>query len=469
MENHRYQFDKSSKKFRCPDCQKKTFVLYVDAVTGNYLPEQYGKCDRKSNCGFFQLPPPETKCLFIPFESISEKSEKAYQIKQGSITYYLPKATVFEIQAAGAYVAEYFLQSAANAPTFLQSDCKYFTPEGTATAVQLPLKKLEKPEQVFIPTEVFKQTLQLERYELNVFLQNLLSRVPYPVEASELERVISLYYLGTIAKGEMKGAATFPFIDRLGNVRAVQVKQFNKTNHTIETSWLHTIIARDASTKAAWLEGYQKQDSKVSCLFGEHLLPMYPNSPIALVEAPKTAIYGTLYFGLPESQTDWIWLAVYNLTSLNLEKCRVLEGRSVFLFPDLSKDGKAFSLWSSRALEMEAGLKGTRFTVSDLLERESTEAERLAGLDLADYLIQQDWRKFRTKTTEQNEIERIRLLKKKIADTGIRIDGIRKDIEAMENTFIQASADLPIQWFDKSQTSTLQPANRLSLIKYWCE
>lgn len=433
MENHRYHFDKSSKKFRCPACQKKTFVLYVDTLTGNYLPEQYGKCDRESNCGFFQLPPPETKCLYVPFESISEKSEKAYQIKQGSIAYYLPKATVFEIQPAGAYVAEYFLQSAASTPNFFQSDCKYFTPEGKATAVQVTPKKLEKSEQVFIPTKVFEQTLQPERYESNVFIQNLLSRVPYPVESSDLERVISLYYLGTIAKGEMKGAVSFPFIDRLGNVRAVQVKQFDETNHTVSTSWLHSIIARDAYTKPAWLEAYQRQDSKVSCLFGEHLLAMYPNNPIALVEAPKTAVYGALYFGLPESQTDWIWLAVYNLTSLNLEKCRVLEGRKVFLFPDLSKDGKAFNLWSSKALEIEAELRGTRFTVSDLLEREATEAERLAGLDLADYLIQQDWRKFRKQTLEENEIGRIGLLKKEIRETEIAIITIWRKIGLVRN------------------------------------
>lgn len=416
MENHRYHFDKSSKKFRCPACQKKTFVLYVDAVTGNYLPEQYGKCDRESNCGFFQLPPPETKCLFVPFESISEKSAKAYHIQQDSKTYYLPKATVFEIQPSGAYVAEYYLQRATDTHKFIGTDCKYFTAEGKATAVQVTPEKLEKPEQVFIPTAVFEHTLQPERYELNVFLQNLLSRVSYPVEASDLEKVISMYYLGTIAKGEMKGAVSFPFIDRLGNVRAVQVKQFNETNHTVSTDWLHSIIARDASTKPAWLEAYQKQDLKVSCLFGEHLLAKYPNNPIALVEAPKTAIYGALYFGLPESQTDWIWLAVYNLTSLNLEKCRVLEGRKVFLFPDLSKDGKAFSLWSSKALEIETELKGTRLTVSDLLEREATEAERLAGLDLADYLIQQDWRKFRNQTSEENEIERIERLKKEIGE-----------------------------------------------------
>ena len=49
-----------------------------------------------------------------------------------------------------------------------------------------------------------------------------------------------------------------------------------------------------------WLTPYKKNESKVSCLFGEHLLSKYPHNPIALVEAPKTAIYSTLYFGTPE-------------------------------------------------------------------------------------------------------------------------------------------------------------------------
>jgi len=433
MENHRYYFDKSGKKFCCPACQKKTFVLYVDSEKGNYLSEQYGRCDRESNCGYFLLPPLETKCLFVLFESISVKSAKAYQIQQDRKTYYLPEKTVFEIQPTGAYVAEYFLQSAANAPKYLGTDGKYFMAEGTATAVQSSPKEQKKTERVFIPVEVFEQTLQPERYELNVFLQNLLSRVPYPLDPSEVERIVSLYYLGTVARGERIGAVTFPFIDSVGNVRAVQVKQFDEMNHTVSTDFLHSIISRNASTKPDWLDAYQSQETKVSCLFGEHLLPRYPNNPVALVEAPKTAIYGALYFGLPESQTDWLWLAVYNLSSLNLERCRVLKGRSVFLFPDLSKDGKAFQSWSDKAKQFERLLPNTRFVVSDLLERAATDAERLAGLDLADYLIQQDWRKFRKQTSEENENRQIGQLEKAIGETESAIIKIWRKIGLVRN------------------------------------
>jgi hypothetical protein len=55
------------------------------------------------------------------------------------------------------------------------------------------------------------------------------------------------------------------------------------------------------------------------------LLSLYPNNPIALVEAPKTAIYGSLYFGVPRTSKEMLWLAVYNLSSLTYKKLKVLE------------------------------------------------------------------------------------------------------------------------------------------------
>jgi hypothetical protein len=65
------------------------------------------------------------------------------------------------------------------------------------------------------------------------------------------------------------------------------------------------------------------------------------NLELTLPKAPKTAIIGTLDNEFPETTGKMLWLAVYNLSSLNEERCKVLKGRKVFLLPDLSKDGLA--------------------------------------------------------------------------------------------------------------------------------
>jgi hypothetical protein len=265
-----------------------------------------------------------------------------------------------------------------------------------------PIKKAKPQlpaEPVYFDFETFKRTLQ--NYESNIFIQNLLVKVPYPFDPADVTKVIELYRLGTISSGYRAGAITFPFIDISGNVRAVQVKQFDETNHTIGTDFLHSILTKyyneTGKVLPEWLDKYVRQEKKVTCIFGEHLLREFPSNPIALVEAPKTAVYGTLYFGLPETPDQYLWLAVYNKSSFSLDKMRPLRGRFVYVFPDLSKDGGTFLEWETKAKEFERQLPGTQFKLFDFLEHEAPEIDREHGLDIADYLIRQDWRAFRSR------------------------------------------------------------------------
>ena len=336
MHQYKYIFEKGSKKHQCPACHKKRFVRYIDVQTQEYLPEIYGKCDREMNCGYHLNP-----------------------YKNG----YAKDNTI-------------------------KSEFNYQT-----------IKPIVKPKRVCIPKDVFYKTRKA--YEENTFIQNLLNNISFPFESEDIEKIIAQYHLGTITKGYRKGATTFPFIDIDNNVRAIQVKQFDKHNHTIGTDFLHSIIEkhykRNNQQIPNWLEGYNKNETKVSCLFGEHLLRKYPLNPVALVEAPKTAIYGTLYFGFPNNPKNLLWLAVYNLSSLNLNKCKALKGRYVYLFPDLSKEGKAFNLWSNKAQKIQQQLENSFFKVSDLLEELAPNQDKEEGKDIADYLIKLDWHKFRKK------------------------------------------------------------------------
>ncbi|TVZ49881.1 DUF6371 domain-containing protein [Olleya sp. Hel_I_94] len=54
--NFPYVFDNSSKKYLCPNCDKKRMVCYYDIKTKQRLPLNYGKCDRITECGYFSYP-----------------------------------------------------------------------------------------------------------------------------------------------------------------------------------------------------------------------------------------------------------------------------------------------------------------------------------------------------------------------------------------------------------------------------
>lgn len=257
---------------------------------------------------------------------------------------------------------------------FQDNNISFDTPQPKAYKPR-PVTPQQKPVS-FIPVEEFKASLNPTAFETNHFVQFLINLFGVEV-ASQL---VSRYFVAT--SKHWNGATVFWQIDTQGKVRTGKIMLYSPStgkrikypfNHI---NWVHSLLK-------------QPEFELRQCLFGTHLL-IDKTKPVAIVESEKTAVIASVY--LPQ----FIWVAVGSLTNLNAEKCSILKGRTVTLFPDLN----GFDKWSSKAKELS---HLAMFTVSDLLERKATEAEKKQGFDLADYLIKYDYKDFALPEPEATE------------------------------------------------------------------
>ena len=100
-----------------------------------------------------------------------------------------------------------------------------------------------------------------------------------------------------------------------------------------------------------------------------------------MVESEKPAILCSVQY------PDCIWLATGGKSQLSIDKMRVLANRTVIFFPDV--DGYREWTECARAFSFCRSVK-----VSDVLEQNVTEADRLAKIDIADLFLR-EWQSLR--------------------------------------------------------------------------
>jgi hypothetical protein len=355
---YRYQLPKKSIKSDCPACgpkHRRTLSRYIDTRTGEPLPDEYGKCDRESNCGYHLSPYHKSPAQLSYADQVYEQEREQWASGQTATMNRKP-----------------ITQPASFRPSVI-----------------------EKPRTIIsIPGDLFQQSLG--HYERNQLAHLLHQHFGIGVADDLLKR----FNIGTSAR--WPGACIFWYVDEQGRIRGGQIKQFGNDWHTVKfvdkegrkrtrTDWVHSAYAYTFDSKRqprpTWLEAYIDQKEFSPCLFGlPQLLTAPADQPVAIVEAPKTAILCTAYF------PQFIWLAVGSLSYLNvresgLQRMEPLRNRSIVLFPDLSKGGTAYSKWNRIAEELRA--YRYQITVSDYLEEQATDEEKVNGLDLADYILDQ--------------------------------------------------------------------------------
>jgi hypothetical protein len=243
---------------------------------------------------------------------------------------------------------------------YCHSCCEKFLPNIQSKSdfvYSFPERKKETIQ--FIPSHFVSKSLKKNQ------VNNLVSFLNQQFGNEVADGLVESYKIGS--SKQWNGANVFWYIDSNNNVRTGKImlydKQYGKRikepyNHI---TWVHNklnILKENIST----------------CLFGEHLLNIYPNKPIAVVESEKTAIIASVYF------PNFIWMAAGGIGNLSYEKIKALKGRGIVLFPDLG----AYNQWFEKVKYFKTWFN---IMISDYLEKNATTQDKEEKYDLADYLL----------------------------------------------------------------------------------
>jgi len=259
---------------------------------------------------------------------------------------------------------------------------QYFETNGVLTSYHSSRIKSEiKKEQVITYHDFQLISRSGRNFKQNNFIQYLKTIF----NEDQVKRIILRYLLGT--SNHWDGATVFWQIDSNNLVRGGKImlylsatgKRVKKPYNHI--TWVHSVLLKKKTINKFHLD---------QCLFGSHLLNEEQNKPVAIVESEKTACI------MSELFDKYLWLSCGSLSNINIKMFHSIKGRKIILYPDLSKDQKAFNKWNEKSDQLSKN--GFDISVSHLLEEKSTVQQKEYGLDIADFFIQN--RKSRTSRSE---------------------------------------------------------------------
>jgi hypothetical protein len=318
------QFKGPASRFDCPSCgAKKEFTRYI-SNENNYYSELVGRCNRELKCGYHLTP------------------------------------------------SQYFKAN----PNSLLFDYSY------VRQVKHQSKEID-----LIPIQVLNDSLT--HWRSNNFAKYLSLLVGWDI----VKKVVDKYKIGS--SKHWSGATVFWQLDLQGRPRQAKVMHYNaesgrrtrSKDEALKWNYSNSNYYTDkGETDKVFYAGKSilnnYEANLKQCFFGEHLLAESTNGIVCIVESEKTAVLASLYM------PSFIWLATggkHGCRWTSKEVCKVLEGRTINLFPDLG----CLDEWSNKMNVIQT-LIDCKIKTSNLIEEKATSIQKEKGYDLADLLLKLD-------------------------------------------------------------------------------
>ena len=339
-----------STRFTCPGCKTPySFTRYLDGETLQPIHPTVGRCNREIKCGYHYTP----RQYFCDLRNQLLHPSNYFlhgSLDQDQLNHH---ATNQNYQPTGPHHLDSY-PDRHRLKTYREPAVPLFVPQ--------PIQTKMSPD--YISHKYLKRSLSLNS-NFALFLRNHFFDLQI-VEAA------NNYLLGATRQKEV----IFWQIDINGKVRTGKIMQYNpQTGRRVKhksgaINWVHHKLK---------ICNPSFSDFNLSqCYFGEHLLRLYPDKPIAIVEAEKTAVIASMIY------QDYIWLAAGNLNGINVQKSKVLQGKNIILYPDAG----CFEKWNKKKDEILKEIY-CQIDISNLVETHATPQQFKEGCDIADYILNQ--------------------------------------------------------------------------------
>lgn len=171
----------------------------------------------------------------------------------------------------------------------------------------------------------------LRHTELNTLLRYLYS---LPLRDDDMERLKFMaegaYFVGTSTKGDTKGWTIWWQIDDQMRVRTGKLMAYKEDGHRDKDlkysfNFVHSIFAK----AKLW---DNKKYEYVSCLFGLHLVDVFKDAEICIVESEKSALICSAF----TNPYERLWMATAGKSQLTRKQLQPLidRNRYIVLYPD---------------------------------------------------------------------------------------------------------------------------------------
>lgn len=211
----------------------------------------------------------------------------------------------------------------------------------------------------------------VEQSQKTIFKNQLIQFFLLHFTVAEVQKIVQNYHLGNASYWH--DGTIFWQLDQHLNVCGGKIMRYGENGKRFGTPyWVHSYLKRSGALQAFNL---------AQCLFGLHLMRT-SDLPIALVESEKTACV------MSAIAPHYLWMATGSLHGLHKNKLLPIKERTIILYPDtgISRRGKSpFEQWESICFELKE--QGFRISISDVLEKKTTQKQKEAGYDLADLYL----------------------------------------------------------------------------------